>query len=318
MSARAFLAGNCLKHCETVALRFIQFRRKNSPHARLGIVSDDGSRFSDLNIKSVFPRSMTEFLRNDFNANELKIVQDIAHVNIEELPDDLELLSAAISSLKLLSLDYAPNSSHVGKGPKIIIRNKLPTSLTGPTSPIVLPQNVKGIKVRPELAVVIGRDARNVSAASAMDHVFGYSIALNTDTSPCERTQDKFLAASQPILNRSCDAFCPIGPSIVHKSLVPDPYALKAVCKVNETVVCSDITNGFLHPIENIVEFLSKFVTLRCGDVVLLGPPNYRNDMERQASECARAGDVIRTEIEHIGALRNCVVDIDMKADVTK
>lgn len=106
-----------------------------------------------------------------------------------------------------------------------------------------------------ELAVVIGKRAHAVRPTDAMDHVFGFTVAQDITA---RDWQKKGRNGGQWLLGKSMDGSCPLGPSVVLKEVVADPYALPVCCKVNGVVKQESNTNELIHKIDYIVSFLSQ------------------------------------------------------------
>lgn len=102
------------------------------------------------------------------------------------------------------------------------------------------------------------------------------------------------------------DTFCPLGPAIVHKSIL-DPRDLKITCKINGELKQSGKTSELIFTIEDIIEQITKCITLKPGDVILTGTPSGVG-MHRSPPEFLKPGDVIESEIEKIGKIQNFVV----------
>lgn len=105
-----------------------------------------------------------------------------------------------------------------------------------------------------ELAVIIGKQARKVSKANAFDYVFGYSVAQDISA----RDWQKLRNGGQFLIGKSMDTFCPLGPSVVHKSLVPDPHNLKITCDINGVRKQSGSTDELIFHIDDIIHLLSQ------------------------------------------------------------
>lgn len=105
-----------------------------------------------------------------------------------------------------------------------------------------------------ELAVVIGKEARHVSKANAMDHVFGYTVAQDISARDWQKQRN----GGQFLIGKSMDTFCPLGPAIVHKSLISDPHNLKITCDINGVRKQSGNTNELIFRIDDIIHLISK------------------------------------------------------------
>jgi len=105
-----------------------------------------------------------------------------------------------------------------------------------------------------ELAVIIGKRARDVRPADAMDHVFGFTVAQDITARDWQKKRN----GGQWLLGKSMDGSCPLGPSVVLKKVVADPYALPIRCKVNGKVKQDSNTSDLIHKIDYIISYLSQ------------------------------------------------------------
>jgi len=156
------------------------------------------------------------------------------------------------------------------------------------------------------LAVIIGKEAKNVPKEKAMDYVFGYTIAQDITA----RDWQKQKYGGQFLLGKSMDTFLPLGPSIVHKSAIKDPNNLCLICKVNGEVRQTQSTSSMIFKIDYIIEYLSKLITLEPGDILLTGTPGGVG-AHRNPPQFLKVGDVIESEIDCIGKLENKVSKAD-------
>jgi 2-keto-4-pentenoate hydratase/2-oxohepta-3-ene-1,7-dioic acid hydratase in catechol pathway len=152
-----------------------------------------------------------------------------------------------------------------------------------------------------ELAVVVGLTGRNIPAARALDHVFGYT-ALNDVTARDLQTQHV-----QFFKGKSLDGFCPMGPVVVTADEFGDPQAKRLSCRVNGVTKQDGTTADMIFPVVAIIEWLSKGLTLEAGDIIATGTPEGVG-MGRTPPEYLQDGDVIETEVEGVGVLRNTIV----------
>lgn len=102
--------------------------------------------------------------------------------------------------------------------------------------------------------MIIGKVARHVSKANALDHVFGYSVAQDISARDWQKSRN----GGQFLIGKSMDTFCPLGPAIVHKSLVADPYNLKVTCSINGVLKQSGSTNELIFRIDDIIHLVSQ------------------------------------------------------------
>jgi acylpyruvate hydrolase len=179
---------------------------------------------------------------------------------------------------------------------------KFRNSLIGPTSPILLPRVSTRIDYEGELAVIIGERCKHVSEQDALQYVAGYA-AFN-DVS----ARDLQSRTSQWTAGKALDTFAPMGPGIVPASEIPDPQTLTLITRLNGQEVQHDSTASMVHSVAAAIAFLSSFMTLEPGDIIATGTPSGVG-FKRNPPLFMRHGDVVEVEIEHIGTIRNPVVD---------
>jgi 2-keto-4-pentenoate hydratase/2-oxohepta-3-ene-1,7-dioic acid hydratase in catechol pathway len=179
---------------------------------------------------------------------------------------------------------------------------KAVTSVIGPYDDIPLhPQLSTELDWEVELAVVIGARARRVSAEHALDHVFGYTV-LN-DVSARD-LQHNF--GGQFFYGKSLDGCCPIGPWIVTAEEIPDPQNLTLRLRVNGEIKQESSTRDMIFDVRTVIEILSRAMTLEPGQLIATGtPPGV--GFARTPPEFLKSGDVMESEIEGIGLIRNRV-----------
>jgi 2-keto-4-pentenoate hydratase/2-oxohepta-3-ene-1,7-dioic acid hydratase in catechol pathway len=177
---------------------------------------------------------------------------------------------------------------------------KFRNSLTGPTSPILLPRVSKLIDYEGELAVIIGKRCKAVTEQEALGYVAGYSI-INDVTA-----RDIQAQTSQWTAGKALDTFAPMGPGIVPASQIPDPQTLTLITRVNGQEVQHDRTANMLFPVASALAFLSSLMTLEPGDILATGTPSGVG-FKRTPPLFLQDGDVVEVEIERIGRLRNPV-----------
>ena len=181
---------------------------------------------------------------------------------------------------------------------------KATTSVTSHNSPIVLPAAGSDlVDYEAELALIIGRKAKNIRPAEAMDYVMGYTCANDVSARDWQFEKQK----GQWARGKSFDTFCPLGPWIVTKDEIADPDNLGINAVLNGEIVQEASTADMIFPVREIVSNLSKSMTLLPGTVILTGTPEGVG-FTRQPPLFLKAGDVINVEIEKIGTLTNKVI----------
>ncbi|GIN56848.1 2-hydroxyhepta-2,4-diene-1,7-dioate isomerase [Lederbergia ruris] len=185
-----------------------------------------------------------------------------------------------------------------------ILFNKFDNTLTGHNSEIPVPKVTEKLDYEVELAIVIGKKAKNVNEADALDYVFGYSTANDLSA------RDLQMRTPQWMLGKIGDKFSPMGPYLVTADEVGDPNDLKLKTTVNGEVKQDSNTSDMIFNCAEIVSYISQYLTLEPGDVILTGTPEgvvlgLPEDQQRYI----QPGDVITCEIEKLGALTNYYVE---------
>jgi 2-keto-4-pentenoate hydratase/2-oxohepta-3-ene-1,7-dioic acid hydratase in catechol pathway len=148
---------------------------------------------------------------------------------------------------------------------------------------------------------VIGRPARDVAPADALDHVLGYTVANDVSARDLQFSDGQWVRA------KSLDTFCPLGPVLLTADEVPDPQQLHLVCRVNGEVVQDATTDLMVFGVAELISFCSRSFTLEAGDVLLTGTPWGCGEFMDPRRSLA-PGDVVDCEIDGIGTLRNPVI----------
>ena len=165
------------------------------------------------------------------------------------------------------------------------------TSVIGPGDPVRLPAGVGRVDHEAELAVVIGKPARDLTPDNALAHVWGYTAANDVTA----RDQQK--SDAQWTRGKGHDTFCPLGPWTATDL---DPADLRVRCEVDEVLRQDGRTRDLLHDVPAVLSFITSFMTLLPGDVVLTGTPAGVGPLE--------PGQTVSVEVEGIGTLTNPVV----------
>jgi 2-keto-4-pentenoate hydratase/2-oxohepta-3-ene-1,7-dioic acid hydratase in catechol pathway len=183
-----------------------------------------------------------------------------------------------------------------------VIFTKAPTSVIGPEEPIVLANDPTGTTdYEGEMAVVIGRAARNVSPDEALDHVFGWTIVNDVTARDLQKKHVQWFVGKSP------DTFCPMGPAITTIDELPDIGISWLRTRVNGELRQEAPISDLIFDVPNLISTLSEVMTLEPGDVIATGtgqgvgigfePPVY-----------LASGDVVEVSIDGIGTLSNPVI----------
>jgi 2-keto-4-pentenoate hydratase/2-oxohepta-3-ene-1,7-dioic acid hydratase in catechol pathway len=184
---------------------------------------------------------------------------------------------------------------------KPVVFSKFSSSVIAPGEPVVLPAASQQVDYEAELAVVIGRSARNVSVDRAYDYVLGYT-AFNDVTA-----RDFQFADGQWQRGKSCDTFAPMGQTIVTTDVITDPHKLSIKLTLNGETMQDSNTNQLIFGVPQLIEFISETITLEPGDVIATGtPPGV--GFARKPPVFLKPGDRMEVLIEGMGGLGNPVV----------
>lgn len=201
-----------------------------------------------------------------------------------------------------LGLNYKSHAEETGlKPPEVpILFSKYRNALTGPTSPILLPGVSEEIDYEAELAVVIGKRCKNISAEEALNYVAGY-MAFN-DVS----ARDLQFRTGQWLAGKSLDTFAPCGPALVIDE-ISNPQNLNISACVNGQTLQQSNTGNMIFSVAETIAYISQLMTLQPGDIIATGTPEGVG-FKRNPPIYLRDGDIVEVEIEGIGKLRNPVV----------
>jgi 2-keto-4-pentenoate hydratase/2-oxohepta-3-ene-1,7-dioic acid hydratase in catechol pathway len=185
-----------------------------------------------------------------------------------------------------------------------VIFTKAPTTVSGPFDDVAVDRAAtQQVDWEVEMGVVIGKAGRNIAKADALDHVFGYTVINDLSA------RDLQQAHMQWFKGKSLDGFCPMGPVVVTADEFGDPQSKRLQLRVNGITKQDGSTANMIFPVNVIIEWLSKGLTLEPGDVIATGTPEGVG-MGRTPQEFLQNGDVVETEVEGIGILRNRIVDL--------
>ena len=202
-----------------------------------------------------------------------------------------------------IGLNYEDHAAETGADipEKPIVFAKYPNTVIGPGEAIRIPPITEQADYEAELAVVIGRAARNVPESEALDYVFGYANANDVSSRDLQ-----FSEGGQWTRSKSIDTFCPLGPFIATTDEIVDPQDLSIRCILNGEVMQDGTTSKMIFPVAELVSFLSRGMTLVPGDVIVTGtPPGVGSARDPQV--WLQAGDEVTIEIQGLGTLTNPV-----------
>ena len=218
--------------------------------------------------------------------------------------DSIEFLPAVYPG-KILAIgrNYAEHAAEGGADLPTapLLFNKLPNALSAHNAPIVLPPISSQVDFEAELAVIIGRTAKRVTEAEALDYVFGYTLINDVSA------RDLQFGDKQWTRGKSLDTFAPLGPFITTRDEIKDVQSLKIEGVLNGEVMQSSNTSRMIFKVAYLVSYLSQGITLQPGDVIASGTPDGVG-IFRKPPVLLKPGDVFEVKIEKLGTLRNPVV----------
>lgn len=201
-----------------------------------------------------------------------------------------------------IGLNYADHVAESGmKTPEQQIWfSKMPSSVTGPYDAIQLPKVSTALDYEVEMVAIVGRGGRHIGKAHAGDAIFGYCAGNDVTV------RDWQFKTPQWVLGKSFDTHAPFGPWIVTSDEIGDPHALGVRCFVNGEKRQDSNTKHLVFNVFDQVEELSKAMTLEAGDAIFTGTPGGVGAAMKPPA-WLKAGDVVRCEVDKIGAIENTV-----------
>ena len=253
----------------------------------------------------------TQFAALQANGSALLIEGDIyADYQVSKQTADVKKLLAPIQPTTILGigLNYKFHAEETKAAiPQYpILFMKSPGSIQHPGDPIEIPRHLASNKVdyECELAVVIGKAAKNVSREDALSHLLGYTCANDVSA----RDWQKHAGGGQWCRGKTFDTFCPLGPHLVTADEIPNPNRLAIKTILNGETLQNWNTEDMIFDVPRLIEFLSGSTTLLPGTVILTGTP-HGVGMARTPPIWLKEGDSVTIDIEGIGALTNPVVN---------
>ena len=303
-------------------MKLCQFKTKDSSQPRLGIAIGDGAVCDVAELARAFKSAGGAPADWLLDSNSTVAVIDRGSSAAQELAalldggpksgrgqavaysiDSIEFLPAVYpSKIMAIGRNYAEHASEGGADlPKApLLFNKLPNALSAHNAPIVLPRISEQVDFEAELAVIIGKQAKRVAEADALDYIFGYSLIDDVSA------RDLQFGDGQWTRGKSLDTFAPLGPFITTRDEIEDVQSLKIEGLLNGEVMQSSNTAKMIFKVAYLVSYLSQGITLEPGDVIATGTPDGVG-IFRKPPVLLKPGDVFEVKIEKLGVLRNPV-----------
>lgn len=281
-------------------MKLIRFGEKNKEKPGIQLDDDqriDVSSFIDDYDENFFYKIGIKKLRSWLNKNKEKC--PIIDNNIRIGPP-----ISRPSKIVCVGLNYAKHAAESGmKIPdEPVLFFKSSSAITGPYDPIIIPKNSSKTDWEVELAIVIGKRASYVSKEDALNYIAGY--VLHNDVSEREFQIER---SGQWVKGKSCDSFAPIGPFIATADEIENPNNLNLWLKVNGEEMQNSNTSDFIFNIEEVVSYISQFMTLIPGDIISTGTP-FGVGLGLNPPKYLKEGDIVELGIEGLGiSKQNCI-----------
>lgn len=309
-------------------MKFVSFSTAALPRPHLGLIQHDEildvdlaaqaltiigpDQMLDLIDKYDTWKSLLQSIMDKAAGRRFSEVKTFASIGAVHALDEVEL-AAPIPRLRknimCLGLNYAEHaresaqaSGRVAALPDhAIIFTKAPTTVNGPFGDIVIDPSVsEEVDWEAELAVIIGKTGKNIREEEAMQYIFGYTVLNDVSARDLQRQHRQYFKG------KSIDGYCPMGPWIVTADEIADPQQLQVRLRVNGVIKQEASTSMMIFSIRQIIATLSLGMTLEAGDIISTGTPSGVG-FARNPPEFLKAGDIMETEIEGIGTMKNRV-----------
>lgn len=225
-------------------------------------------------------------------------------------------LHASVKPSKVIAVgrNYAEHLKEVGVKIDMAVPSawiKANSTIIGPTRDIEKPSFVTELDYETELAIVIGKRCKNVPESRAYDVIAGYTVMNDVSAREIARIERK---EGNQLLGKMFDGFAPMGPWLVTRDEVPDPMNLRIITRVNGEVRQNGNTRDMIWSIPKLIAYLSQ-MTLEPGDVISTGTPSGVAAARKpdQPSWFLKPGDVLESEVEGVGMLRNKIIEDSAK-----
>jgi len=235
-------------------------------------------------------------------------LKKIAALDLSTLPvlteDRIGACVAGTGKFICIGLNFSDHAAETGAAvpSEPVIFMKATSAIVGPNDNVVIPRGSEKTDWEVELGVVIGKTAKYVSEADALDYVAGYCVSHDVSERAFQTERQ-----GQWTKGKSCDTFGPIGPWLVTKDEIADPQNLGMWLKVNGETMQNGSSKTMVYGVANVVSYLSQFMSLHPGDVISTGtPPGVGLGMKPQ--RFLKAGDVVELGIEGLGSQKQTFV----------
>lgn len=260
-----------------------------------------------------FPNTIAALITNC--RNDLGEVRKVDVEGLPSLPETARIVAPLVPRRNIFCVgkNYRAHAKEFGRSgfdsagdgdvpDAPIIFSKATTSVVGPDEPIPHANDpFDTLDYEGELAVIIGREGRRINRASALQHVFGYTIINDLTSRGAQKTHKQWLLA------KGIDGFCPMGPSVVTADEIADPADLRIVTTVNGQIRQDAMVADLIFDVPSLIATISSYISLLPGDIIATGTPEGVG-IGFTPPKFLQPGDVVAVSIPPIGVLKNTVV----------
>lgn len=215
-----------------------------------------------------------------------------------------------IGKIIAVGLNYADHAaeSNLPVPPEPIFFTKAVTSLTGPNDDVMKPRDATKMDWEVELGLIIGKTARYVEEADALNHVAGYVLVNDVSERAFQKER-----GTQWVKGKGCDTFCPTGPWLVTPEEIGDVHNLDMFLDVNGQRMQTGNTKTLIFNVAHCISYISRFITLQPGDLVITGTPPGVGEGKKPNAIYLNAGDTMHLGISGLGEQRQTVVPFSLE-----
>ena len=254
----------------------------------------------------------------DITANEVRLSQlaklkgtDIGSLPVVEGQPRYGVPVANIGKIIAVGLNYADHAaeSNLPVPLEPIYFTKATSSLCGANDDVMKPRDATKMDWEVELGVIIGKTCRYIDAADALDHVAGYVLVNDVSERAFQKER-----GTQWVKGKGCDTFCPTGPWIVTADELGDPQNLDMFLDVNGQRMQTGNTRTMIFPVAEALAYISRFVTLQPGDLVITGTPPGVGEGRKPEPIYLQHGDTMHLGVSKLGEQRQTVIPFSLEA----
>jgi 2,4-diketo-3-deoxy-L-fuconate hydrolase len=264
-----------------------------------GRIRDLSSLVGDITANEVRLSQLTKLKAHDLNA--LPVVDGAPRYGVPV---------ANIGKIIAVGLNYADHAaeSNLPVPPEPIYFTKATSSLCGPNDDVIKPRDATKMDWEVELGVIIGKTCRYIDAADALDHVAGYVLVNDVSERAFQKER-----GTQWVKGKGCDTFCPTGPWLVTADELGDPQTLDMFLDVNGNRMQTGNTKTMIFPVAEALAYISRFVTLQPGDMVITGTPPGVGEGKKPDPIYLNAGDVMHLGVSKLGEQKQTVIPFTLE-----